>query len=416
MDTPKTMSALRLHGPGMEGLLFEEVPTPRPGPGQLLARVDACNACASDNKIIDQGGEHTLMYGWDLSRYPVAVGHEGCVTVVEVGEGGAEQFLPGARFAVQPAVPSGPRHHRQRYRDNAAGVDKIAIGYTLDGLFAEYVLMTEEVIETGCLLPLPDPNMPYFAAALAEPLSCVVSAQQHSLHLLKDSSIAPRRAHLGLKPGGIVAVLGAGPMGRMHVELALRYRPRVVIVSDPLEVRIDKIRGDIAEKAKRLGAKLVLTDPDHFEGVLDQEGGGHGADDIIVALGIRAVQERAFELLATGGVANLFGGLKLGDHVISFDSRRIHYDSVMAVGSSGGDPSDVVESLGLLADGTVDAGNYVAAVGGLDSAKQLIETVRAQGLEGKGVIYPHARGPLETVDRWDAAREQQYIKAHGTRR
>lgn len=416
MAVPEAMWALRLHGPGMDNLRLEEVPTPRPGPGQLLARVDACIACASDNKIIDQGGEHTLMYGWDLSRHPVPIGHEGCVTAVDAGRDVPQRYRPGARFAIQPAVSSGPKHHRERYRDNAAGVEKIAIGYTLDGLFAEYVLITEEVIENGCLLPLPDPALPHFAAALAEPLSCVVSAQQHSVHILKDSPDAPRRAHLGLKPGGVVAVLGAGPMGRMHVELALRYRPRVVIVSDPLTARIDRIRGDIAEKARRLGAKLLLTDPDHFEAALSEESEGHGADDIIVALGVRQVQERAFELLAKGGVVNLFGGLKLGDHMVSLDSRRIHYDSVMAVGSSGGDPSDLVESLSLLADGTVEAGNYIAAVGGLDASKELIEGVRAQALEGKGVIYPHARGPLQMVDRWDAPAEQGYLRTHAADR
>jgi len=410
MAVPETMWALRLHGPGMENLRLEQVPTPHPGPGQLLVKVDACIACASDNKIIDQGGEHALMYGWDLSRHPVPIGHEGCVTVVEVGADVPQRYRPGGRFAIQPAVPSAPKHYRERYRDNAAGIEKVAIGYTLDGLFAEYVLITEEAIETGCLLPLPDPAMPRFAAALAEPLSCVVSAQQHSLHVLKGGPDALRRAHLGLKPGGIVAILGAGPMGRMHVELALRCRPRVVIVSDPLTARMAKIRDDIAGKARQLGAKLVLTDPEHFEAVLSEESEGHGA------LGIRQVQERAFELLAKGGVVNLFGGLKLGDHMIHLDSRRIHYDSVMAVGSSGGDPSDVVESLSLLADGTVDAGNYIAAVGGLDAGKQLIEMVRAQGLEGKGVIYPHARGQLQTVDRWDAAAEQEYLRAHAADR
>jgi len=409
MMLPDTMWALRLHGPGLDNLRFEQAPVPRPGPGQLLGRVDAVIACASDSKIIDQGGEHSLMYGWDLSRYPVPIGHEGCVTIAEVGEDLADRYQMGARFAIQPAVPSGPRHHRERYRDNAAGIEKIAIGYTLDGLFAEYVLITEEVIETGCLLPLPDPEMPRFAAALAEPLSCVVSAQEHSLHILKDSPSAPRRAHLGLKPGGIVAVLGAGPMGRMHVEVALSYRPSKVIVSDPLAARLAKLHGDVEEKARRQGAKLILTDPDHLEQVLSAESKGRGADDIIVALGVRQVQEMAFSLLASYGVLNLFGGLKAGDHMISLDSRRLHYDSVMAVGSSGGDPSDVARALSLLADGTIDAGNYIAAVGGLDAARDLIEAVRAQRLEGKGVIYPEMRGPLQEVDRWDAAREAQFL-------
>jgi len=413
MDLPESMTALRLHGPGMDNLRFDEVPTPRPGPGQLVGRVDAVIACASDNKIIDQGGEHTQMYGWDLGRHPVAIGHEGCITVAAVGEGLPETFAVGGRFAVQPAVSSRPRHHRERYRDGAAGVDKIAIGYTLDGLFAEYVLITEEVIETGCLLPLPAPEMPSFAAALGEPLSCVVSAQEHTVHVLKEGPGAPRRAHVGLKPGGIVAVLGAGPMGRMHVEVALSYGPKTIIVSDPIEGRVAKLRGGVEEKARKQGTKLVLTVPDRFEEVLESESGGQGADDIIVALGIRAVQERAFELLARGGVLNLFGGLKTGDHMISLDSRRIHYDSAMAVGSSGGDPSDMAKALALLADGTIDGGNYIAAVGGIDAARNLVEAVRDQKLEGKGVIYPAVRKPLEEVDGWDGAREQELIRAEG---
>ncbi|HUU54020.1 MAG TPA: zinc-binding dehydrogenase [Armatimonadota bacterium] len=413
MGLPESMLALRLHGPGLDRLRFDEVPTPRPGPGQLVGRVEAAIACASDNKIIDQGGEHTLMYGWDLGRYPVPMGHEGCITVAAVGEGLSDQYQVGRRFAIQPAVPSGPRHYLERYRDQAAGIDKVAIGYTLDGLFAEYVLITEEVIETGCLLPLPAPDMPAFAAALAEPLSCVVSAQEHTVHVLKESPTAPRRAVLGLKPGGIAAVLGAGPMGRMHVEVAVSYGPKTIIVSDPIEARIDKLRGGVEEKARKGGAELILTDPDHFEEVLAAESGGQGADDIIVALGVREVQERAFSLLAPYGVVNFFGGLRKGEHMISLDSRRLHYDSVMAVGSSGGDPSDVGKALALLAEGTIDAGNYIAAVGGLEAAKDLVEAVRGQELEGKGVIYPRVRGPLQEVDGWDAGREADFLRARG---
>jgi len=408
------MLALRLHGAGRDRLTLDEVPVPHPARGQILARVDAVIACASDSKIIDQGPEHTLMYGWDLETHPVPIGHEGCITLVDVGEDLRDPYRVGERYAIQPAVPSGPRNYRDRYRDHAEGIDKVAVGYTLDGLFAEYVLITEEAIDTGCLLPLPSADMPRFAAALAEPLSCVVSAQEHTLHILKDSPASPRQCHLGLKPGGIVAVLGAGPMGRMHVEMALSYAPRMVIVSDPLEARKARLRGPIEDKARRLGIALVLTDPDRFEEVLARESGGRGADDIIVALGIRSVQEDAFELLAHGGVANYFGGLKTGDHMLSLDSRRIHYDSVMAVGSSGGDPSDVARSLELLADGTVDAANYIAAVGGLDSAGDLVDAVRAQELDGKGVIYPRVRAPLTEVDSWDAAREEAFLRDPST--
>lgn len=410
MAARETMQALRLHGAGMENLRLDEIPVPEPAPGELLCRVDAVIACASDNKIVDQGSDHTLMYGWDLSEHPVPVGHEGCVTVERVGEDLRERYGPGERFALQPAVPSPPRRYRGRYRDDAKGITKIAVGYTLDGLFAEHVLIGEEVIETGCLLPLPDPEMPRFAAALAEPLSCVTAAQEHSAHVVKDAPTEPRRAHLGIKPGGTVLVLGAGPMGRMHVEVALRNRPAKIIVSEPLSARLEKLRGRVEEKARRRGTALVLTDPDHLEKVLAAETDGRGADDIIVALGIRAVQEQALSLLAPYGVANFFGGLKAGEHLISVDARRIHYDSITAVGSSGGDPSDVAKALELLADGTIDAGSYIAAVGGLDAAHDLITAVRAREIEGKGVIYPHVRAPLQRVESWDAEREVEFLQ------
>jgi hypothetical protein len=51
----------------------------------------------------------------------------------------------------------------------------------------------------------------------------------------------------------------------------------------------------------------------------------------------------------------------------------------------------------------------VAAVGGLDAARDLIEAVRAQRMEGKGVIYPHARKPLEEIDGWSAEQEQELV-------
>ena len=59
----------------------------------------------------------------------------------------------------------------------------MAVGYTLGGHLAEYVLVSEEILAAGCLLPLPDASLPYAHAALSEPFSCVISAQDHHVHL-----------------------------------------------------------------------------------------------------------------------------------------------------------------------------------------------------------------------------------------
>lgn len=408
-DIPETMMALRLTGVGMDAVELQEVDVPRPDADQVLCRVECAAACASDNKIIDQGPEHSLMYGWDPAQWPITLGHEGCVTAVEVGRNWEDKIEVGRRYAVQPAVPSAPSRYRERYHNNGRGIRKIAIGYTLPGLFAEYVIIDPEVVGTSCLVPVPDNSLPHFACALSEPISCVVAAQQHTTHVVKQSPDTPRQAHLGLLPGGTTLVLGAGPMGLWHVEIAMTYQPQTVIVSEPNEARRETARRFFANRAREAGIDLVLTTPDELEHVIEDVTSGRGVDDCIVALGIRQIQEKSFDYLGRGGVTNLFGGVKADDCMIQVDARRVHYDSISMVGSSGSDPSDIAEALAMVSAGQIQPGNYVAAVGGLDAARDLIEAVRAQEMEGKGVIYPHLHRDLQRVDAWSAEQEQELI-------
>ena len=66
---PAEMRALVLDGNGFEHLQVRKVPTPRPAPGQMLARVDAAGICTSLIKLVEQGSDHPLIYGWDLGRF-----------------------------------------------------------------------------------------------------------------------------------------------------------------------------------------------------------------------------------------------------------------------------------------------------------------------------------------------------------
>ena len=141
LPIPDEMRAAVLDGTGVDHLAVRCVPVPRPGARQLLARVDAAGICTSVNKLLDQGPEHPLMHGWDPAAHPVIVGDEGVVTLVDVGAGLRDRYRPGSRFAVQPAVDIAPIQHRERYRDHGRGVAKIAVGYTLPGLLAEYILI-----------------------------------------------------------------------------------------------------------------------------------------------------------------------------------------------------------------------------------------------------------------------------------
>lgn len=407
---PDTMWVLMLSGAGKEHLKLQEIEVPKCGNREILARVDAVIACSSDIKLVDQGSQHPLMYEWNLSKHPAVIGHEGAITVVKVGEELKNQYRMGQRFAVQPAIPSGPRIHKQRYKNKGNDISKIAIGYTLPGLFAEYVLIPEEVIDTGCLLPFPSENIPYFGAALAEPISDVIAAQERMVHILKYSPSAKRKAVIGPKKGGATLVIGAGPMGLMHIEVAMSYYPRIIIVSEIMEKRRSRAVDLFKERANLLGIRMIPTTPSELQAIIDDETDSKGVDDVIVALGIAEIQEKSLKYLAFGGVSNFFGGTKHNKRMITVDTHRIHYDSVTVVGSSGSDPSDVARVLDMISNGQIDPGNYVVKSGGLDAATSLIGLVRRREIDGKGVIYPHTRGHLFDIKHWNLEKEKNYLE------
>lgn len=412
---PATMQAVTARGRGFESLAVGAVPVPRPGPNQLLARVDAAGVCTSILKLVAQGPDHHFINGWDMDRWPVILGDEGSVTVVKAGANLRSAYPPGRRFAVQPAVDIAPINHRRRYRDGGRGMRKCAVGYTLPGHLARYMLIPEEVLDAGCLLPLPDEEMPYFAVSMAEPISCVVSAQERSYHLQRGDPLKPRVPSIGVLADGVTVVVGAGAMGRMHAELALRAPPAALIVSDPVAARLEKTRTAIGAKAAGAGAALVCVGPDGLPAAVAEASGGGGADDIILAVGIREVQQEALGLLGFGGTANLFGGLPKGRHTLQLDALDVHYREITVVGSSGGDPGDMIATLRAIADGDIDPGNYVAAVGSLDNAVTVLEMIQRGEMDGKAILYPHIRPtPLRMVDRWSKDTERALLAERGT--
>jgi L-iditol 2-dehydrogenase len=151
--------------------------------------------------------------------------------------------------------------------------------------------------------------------------------------------------------------------------------------------------------------------PDLIPEVLRSASDGRGADDIVVAVGHRGVQIEAQGWLAPGGVLNLFGGLKRGEHVIDLDTLRVHYDEIRVVGSSGGSPADMAEALRMTAAGEFDPGNHLSLVGSLDQFPRALEMIRKTETEGKIVLYPHiAPTPLTPTVRWGRVEEEQFLR------
>jgi L-iditol 2-dehydrogenase len=412
MNIPSTMQAVRLHGKGFENIRVEEIPVPVPNDNQALARVDAAGVCSSILKLVAQGSEHTFINGWDLEKFPIILGDEGSITIVKAGRNVAKKYPIGKRFVAQPAVDSPPINFRERYAHNAEGMEKVAIGYTLPGHMAQYMLITEETISADCLLPLPSEDIPCFAGALCEPLSCVISAQDRHIHLYQETPISPREPKLGIKPGGVCVIIGAGPMGQMHAEAALRFAPAHLVILDILPERIAKVRERLTNKARKTGTNLHAALANEGQNIIKAVSHEKGADDIIVAVGSRKAQIECQQWLAKGGVLNLFGGLKRGEHVIELDTLRVHYDEIRLCGSSGGSPADIVEALRLVAENKFDPGAYLDMVGSLDQFPRAIEMVKNTATEGKIVLYPHVRKTeLTRVKSWTRKLEDEFINS-----
>ncbi len=407
---PASMRAVRLHGAGFDNIHVDTVPVPQPNDNQALARVDAAGVCSSILKLVAQGSEHTFINGWDMAKFPVILGDEGCVTIVQAGKNVASKYPVGRRYATQPAVDHPPINNRERFRNGGAGMEKVAVGYCLSGHLAEYMLITEEIIAADCLLPLPSDSIPFFAGALCEPLSCVISAQDRHIHIHQKTPTSPRVPQLGLLRGGVAVVIGAGPMGQMHAEAALRFSPKHLIVMDIIEARLALVRANLAEKAQKAGTELHAVLSAEGPALIKQVSNGKGADDIIAAVGIRSVQAQCQQWLAKGGVLNLFGGLKRGDHMLELDTLRVHYDEIRLCGSSGGSPADVAEALRMVDAGEFDPGMHLDMVGSLDQFPKALDLVKAQTVEGKIVLYPQIPSmELLRVKAWTKRDESDFL-------
>ncbi|MFI5292527.1 MAG: zinc-binding dehydrogenase [Candidatus Limnocylindrales bacterium] len=213
---------------------------------------------------------------------------------------------------------------------------------------------------------------------------------------------------------GRTVIVGAGPMGAMHVDVAIASRPRAIVITTRREERLGWVRETFGHRATEAGIRLetMTAGEGDLATMVDQLTEGRGADDVIVTVADRAVVEAAQRLLARFGVLDLFAGLPPGQESVAVDGRFVHYREVNITGSSGGGPWDVAEALRLMTTGRIDAGAHIAHVGDLEHAPELFDMAGDGRVAGKAVVYPHRRaGAILTVPRWDGADEAAYLAA-----
>lgn len=271
--------------------------TPDAGPGEVRLQVAASSLCASDVRVYK---------GEKYARAGVIPGHEiaGIVDQIGVGVDGVSE---GDRVVICPIVSCGHCLFCQTGKRNRC-INRRTLGYDIDGGFAESLLVPPEIVGRGQVIRVPD-LLPLDVAALTEPSACVTA----SLELCK----------IGI--GTSLAIIGAGPMGLLHVLLGRAAGASPIIVSEPMSER--------RAIAERWGADVVLDpESDDVPDVVKAATGGYGADAVVLSVGALGLVARALELARPQGIVNLFAGFPK-DKTVPFDPNLVHYGEVVLTGS-----------------------------------------------------------------------------------
>jgi L-iditol 2-dehydrogenase len=345
------MKAARLYAPG--DLRIEDVAVPDAGPGELTIQVRACATCGTDAKIFHHGHHHISL--------PRTLGHEIAGEIAEVGPG-VDGWSPGDRVQVIAAIPCGACYNCRRGHETVCE-NLESMGYQYDGAFAEFMRIPRKVLDVDGVNRIPE-GVPFEAASLTEPLACVLNGQQI--------------AEVG--EGDVVVILGAGPIGCLHIRLARARGASRVILAD-----INQKRLDLAARAEP-DVMINSGEEDPVDAVRKLTD-GRGADVVITATGAGQAQEQALEMAAPRGRISLFGGLPRDNSVIRFDSNLVHYRELFVMGAYGSAPHHNSEALALIAGGKVPVEDLITHRLPLSEVRQAIDIVTSgEGL--KVVIEP----------------------------
>jgi 2-desacetyl-2-hydroxyethyl bacteriochlorophyllide A dehydrogenase len=333
------MNSVIITGPGQASV--QRIARWLPEPGEVLIRCQAAAICTTERRIF--AGLRPV--------YPVIGGHEFSGVIEWVGSD-SHDLKPGDRVAVDAVRRCGYCHYCIKGHSNHCvemSKRKPRDGYVLiGGGFAEF-----SVAPASRVVKLPD-EVSFEAASLIEPFACC-------LHSMKRAPIAI---------GDVVAIVGAGTMGSMHLLLA-KLAGAWTMVSDPDEARLDF--------AKQLGADEIInpqvSDP---VAAVKRRTEGRGADAVIVTAGSEQAARQALDMAGRLSHVILYASAH-PPTALNLDWNRIHYEEIILTGSFGKTEKDFHEAAKLLASQKI---NFTPLISEVISLQELPSELAAEG-DGK---------------------------------
>lgn len=346
------MRALQLTEPGV--LEIREVPTPEPGPGELLLRVGASGLCHSDL--------HVLHLPFKVREEPLTLGHEIAGTVAAVGER-VSGHEPGERGVVYLCWSCGNCPECASGNENvcrAAG--RVAMppcpGLGPDGGMAEYV-----VVPASSFVPIGELDL-----VAAAPLADAALTSYHAIRGARDQ----------LYPGATAVVIGAGGLGHVGIQI-LRALTAVRVIA------VDTDPGKL-ELAAECGAHLGLAAEDDTAARILALTGGRGAEAVFDFVGVDATARLSAETVAPNGAYRMIG-LGEGNPGITAGPAGgpgLPWGATVRK-SYGGTKRDLIESVALARDGLITVRTQRFALEDGAQAYALLEQGR---IRGRAVLVP----------------------------
>lgn len=328
------MRAVTYNGP--KELVVQERPEPELSLGDVRIAVESAGVCGTDVRIYK--GDHSA-YAGVQGRIP---GHEIVGRVLEsAGADLGADLAPGTLVFVAPNIGCGRCQHCLAGNENLC-FETDGIGITLDGGFAEQLVVPARAVLAGNLIRL-DESCDKDAAVLLEPLACVLRGQDK----------------VDVRAGDTVLVGGGGPVGLLHVALAVARGASLVICSEPSAPR--------RRAAERAGAAVVV-DPtsEDLDAIVADATDGKGMDVVITAAPVHAMQSQAVHLAAAGGRVLFFGGLPKDRPKIELDTNLVHYKELIVAGTTASSLEDCRRAAELVSSGQLNVDWMVSDVCSLD--------------------------------------------------
>ena len=366
---------------------LEEFELPAIKEDEILAKVISDDICMSSYKSAHQGPEHKRVPN-DVAENPTIIGHEFAGVIVEVGKKWQDEFKPGDRFSIQPAI---------NYPDGPVGIlSAPGYSYKYCGGDATYVIIPNEVMEQKCLFRYFGDA--FYPASLSEPISCVIGA----LHAHYHTTPGSYEHKMEIKEGGKLALLaGVGPMGLAMINYVLHREgpvPSLFVVTDIDQSRLNRAESLYTKEmfAKRgIDIHYVNTGSGDPVATLKELSGGTGYDDVVVMAPVPAVVEQADAILGFDGCLDFFSGPKSPDFSAKFNFYNVHYEAHHIVGTSGGNTDDMREAIDLMGKG-MDPAGLITHIGGLNTVVDT--TLNLPSIPGgKKMVYTQLTMPLTAI-------------------